>query len=149
MVVIEKIEKKQDIYIIGYTCETKLGELKAVSITDDYNSLSISNGDDQSNIETEGSFYILNEKQFKAYKEKIAEDYGNDDDELSNIEYYFLPDFKGSIGLKVISENEIDVLEEFDEDQMLMEQVEFEDGDYWYDAVIEIIGDYEVKTLAD
>lgn len=149
MVILEKIDKKQNIYIIGYTVDSKLGELKGVTITDDYNSLSINNGDDEGNIETEGCFYILNEKQFNEYKKILSKDYDGDEDGLSNIEYYFLPEFKGNINLKVVSENDIDVLETFNEDEMLMEQVEFEEGDYWFDAVIEISGDFEVKTLGD
>ena len=143
MLTILKVNEKKDIYIIGYNVYD-FECLYQVGITDDYNSISIFNGDKHSNIETEGAFCIVDKETFDKIKEKTEQD---GTAEFDGIEYYYLKDFSGDICLKVISDQEKDVLVTFDPEKMLTEQAEFEEGDYWWGACIVIDGAYETLKL--
>ena len=98
-------------------------------------------------IETEGIAYILTKSEFDKFAEEIRNDY--DEDSLDEIEFVVIKNFVGDVKLKVLSEKDIDVLNSYDDQQDLMYQVEFEEGDYWFDAVIEIEQDFQFKTMAD
>lgn len=140
MITLTTITEKQNIYILG--CGIDMTLIDSVSLYDDYHSLNITNGDKESNIETEGSFYIVSEKEFLDKKNYIRENFGSDQ------EYFILKNFSGDIRLKVLSNKGTDVLNEsFDKDDLLKGQLTFPEGEYWFDVVLDISGEFEAKTF--
>lgn len=111
MIVIKTFNIPTNVYIIGNWFK----DLDATfGITDDYSTLTISNGRQKMYMETDGWVHILSEQEFNDNKHRL--EYPGD------CEAMILPNFVGDLSVSVIAEDGEDLLTEYDPEEYLMHQ---------------------------
>jgi hypothetical protein len=114
MILIKTVETPQDIFILGAYVN---GKQETFSITDDYATFKLTNGNKSYYVDTDGFVFILTRSELLEYKDLI-------DENSYSQEGVLLKDFSGDMVLRMISTEGNDMLSaaDFDPKEYVMYQ---------------------------
>lgn len=135
MILLKTYTQPTTIYIVG----NDFGGLKETfSLTDDYMSLLIKSGSQQRFMETDGFCFIMTEQEFNERKDDL--------DDSSYQDFIKIENFEGDIHVKVIDNENNEILEEDATlDDYLMHQTK--DDAEFSDVVIVLPDGYELPQV--